>query len=99
MTEEWRDDLHQMSYAYAAIAMEDIGEVELPDEEKDEGLQHEWLSLDDTIERTKAWQPTSQLKQSIKERDTFLMETWASRGPRRSLSRHQEDLALRFVHE
>ena len=91
VTEEWRDDLHQTSYAYAAIAMEDSGEAEVTDEEKDEGLQHEWLALDVAIEKMKGCQPTSQLE-SIKERESFLMETWASRGQRRTLSRHQEDL-------
>ena len=59
--------------------MEDNHETALTDEEKDEGLQHEWLSLDDAIEKTKACEPTSELGRYIKERDTFLMETWASR--------------------
>ena len=44
-TEEWRDDLHQISYAYAAVVVEDKGQVALTEEEKADGLQHEWLPL------------------------------------------------------
>ena len=40
-TEEWRNDLHQISYAYAAVVVEDKGQVALTEEEKADGLQHE----------------------------------------------------------
>ena len=40
-TEEWRNDLHQMSYGYAAVMVEDTWNVALTEEEVAEGLQHE----------------------------------------------------------
>lgn len=76
-TEEWRNDLHQMSYGYAAAMVEDTGIVALTEDEVADGLQHEWLSLSAAIEKVAACQPTSELGQFIKERDLFLMKTFA----------------------
>ena len=75
-TEEWRNDLHQISYDYTAAMVEDTENVALTEEEVAEGLQHEWLSLSAAIEKVAACQPTSELGQFIKERDLFLMRTF-----------------------
>lgn len=76
-TEEWRNDLHQMSYGYAAAMVKDTGIVALTEDEVADGLQPEWLSLSAALEKVAACQPTSELGQFIKERDLFLMRTFA----------------------
>ena len=78
-TEEWRNDLHQISYAYTAVVVEDKGQVALTEEENADGLQHEWLPLNAAIEKMETCRPSSLLGQFIKERDLFLLETFAGR--------------------
>ena len=73
--EEWRNDLHQMSYCYEAELVEDTGKVALTDEEKAEGLQREWVSIEEALDRMRRVQPTSELGDFIKERDLFFLET------------------------
>ena len=77
ITEEWRDNLHQISYCYAAHLVEDTGAVELTDDELIDGLQHEWISIRAAIEKMKASQPTSELGRFIKERDLYFVEKYA----------------------
>ena len=76
MTEEWRNDLHQISYCYAAHLVEDTGAIELTDDELVDGLQHDWVSVRAAIEKMKASQPTSALGRFIKERDLYFVEKY-----------------------
>ena len=77
VTEEWRNDLHQTSYCYAARLVEDTGAIELTEDELVDGLQHEWISIRAAIEKMKASQPTSELGRFIRERDIYFVETYA----------------------
>lgn len=77
VTEEWRSDLHQLSYCYAAHLVEDTGAMELTDDELVDGLEHEWISVRAAIEKMKASQPTSELGRFIKERDLYFVEKYA----------------------
>jgi len=79
VVEEWRNDLHQLSYCYVATLVDDTGAPELTEEEMSDGLQHEWVSVATALERMKAVQPTSELARFIKERDIFFVETFARR--------------------
>ena len=77
VTEEWRNDLHQISYCYATHLIEDTGAIELTDDELVDGLQHEWISIRAAIEKMKVSQPTSELGRFIKERDLYFVEKYA----------------------
>ena len=80
VTEEWRNDLHQISYCYAARLVEDTGAIELTEDELVDGLQHEWISIRAAIEKMKASQATSELGRFIRERDLYFVETYADRN-------------------
>jgi len=75
--EEWRNDLHQHSYCYVAKLLEDTGRPELTEQELDEGLKHEWLSVSEADAAIRDSKPTSELGKFIKERDLFFVETYA----------------------
>jgi 8-oxo-dGTP diphosphatase len=75
MTEEWRNDLHQISYCYRAHLVEDTGIPELTEDEVVDGLKHEWTSVEAAIEKMKGCQPTSELGEYIKERDLYFVKT------------------------
>lgn len=77
--EEWRNDLHQISYCYESKLVRDTGVLELTRDEVGDGLQHEWASISAALERMKAAQPTSELGRFIKERDIFFVETFAQK--------------------
>lgn len=70
-SEEWRNDLHQISFCYVAQLVEGMGKPELTELEASEGLSHRWLSIDESVEVMKSAQPTSELGNFIKERDAF----------------------------
>jgi 8-oxo-dGTP pyrophosphatase MutT (NUDIX family) len=74
--EEWRHDLHQMSYCYLAHLVQDAATPELTEEELADELQHEWVSVDLALEKMRTVQPTSKLGTYIKERDIFFVETF-----------------------
>jgi 8-oxo-dGTP pyrophosphatase MutT (NUDIX family) len=74
--EEWRNDLHQLSYCYRAHLVEDTGAPDLTEEEVVDGLQHEWVSIKIALDKMKAIEPTSELGRYIKERDIFFVETF-----------------------
>jgi len=56
--EEWRNNLHQISYCYVVHLIKDTGVPELTEQEKADGLQHEWISINAALEKMKAIQPT-----------------------------------------
>lgn len=78
--EEFRNDLHQISYCYIANLEKDTEATDLSDDEVLDGLQHEWNSLNRALERMKAAEPTSELGRYIKERDIFFVQTYAQRS-------------------
>jgi 8-oxo-dGTP diphosphatase len=74
---EWRNDLHQVSYCYIAQLVKDTGAPALTDEEKAEGLRHEWVCVEAALGNMKEIQPTFELGRFIKERDIFFLEEFA----------------------
>jgi 8-oxo-dGTP diphosphatase len=78
IVEEWRNDLHQLSYCYVAHVLEDTGATALTEEETGDGLEHRWVHIDVAIKLMKEAQPTSTLGLSIKERDLFFVEKFAA---------------------
>lgn len=77
--EEYRNDLHQLSYCYIAILVEDTGRRRLTDLETAEGLSHSWVSVSEAIDLMKNATPTSELGRFIKHRDLYLVERFAGR--------------------
>ncbi|KAK5629462.1 hypothetical protein RRF57_005177 [Xylaria bambusicola] len=74
VTEEYRNDLHQFSYAYIADVLDASGEADLTAEEQADGLSHpEWLSAGDALAKMRAVQPRSELGLFIQERDVYLL--------------------------
>jgi len=71
--EEWRNDLHQISYCYSGELVEDTGSPELTELEESEGLKHEWASVEEALKKMKDIQPSSELGAFIKERDLYLL--------------------------
>jgi len=77
-SEEWRNDLHQISYCYRARLVEETGRTELMDDELADGLGSDgWMGVELGLEKMRACQPTSELGCFIKERDLFFVETYA----------------------
>jgi 8-oxo-dGTP diphosphatase len=77
-SEEWRNDLHQTSFCYVTSLKEDTGKPQLTDLEASEGLKHDWVAIQDALEKMRNIEPTSDLGDYIKKRDLFFMETFAS---------------------
>jgi 8-oxo-dGTP pyrophosphatase MutT (NUDIX family) len=77
-SEEWRNDLHQISFCYVAKLVEDTEVAELTELEASEGLSHRWVSVDEAIELMRNAEPTSDLGEFIKERDIFFVEKFAT---------------------
>ncbi|EPE33228.1 Nudix [Glarea lozoyensis ATCC 20868] len=73
-TEEWRNDLHQLSYCYNAKVIEDTGVLELTELEIGEGLTHQWVDVGAVVNMMKACVPTSELGNFIKKRDLHFVE-------------------------
>jgi 8-oxo-dGTP diphosphatase len=76
-TKEWRNDLHRISYCYRARTIEDIGAPELTEEEVADGLRHEWVEVEEAMEKMKGCEPTSVLGEFIRERDYYFVEVYA----------------------
>lgn len=72
-TEEYRNDLHQLSFCYVADVIGDQGQPSLTDEEVGDQLEHLWLPVTEAKERMAAAVPTSVLGQFIEERDLYLL--------------------------
>ena len=47
--EEWRNELHQLSYCYRAQLKEDTGDVQLTEEEVQDGLKHQWCDAEEAL--------------------------------------------------
>lgn len=76
--EEFRNDLHQMSFCYEALVIEDTGRRALTDQEMAEGLTHEWVSVQEAIKLMQNVKPTSELGKFITQRDLFFVEKYAA---------------------
>ncbi|KAK3935960.1 hypothetical protein QBC46DRAFT_367238 [Diplogelasinospora grovesii] len=66
-TEEYRHDLHQISYCYCA----DL--PSLTADEISDRLRHSWMPVDEAKRVMAAAEPTSELGRYIKERDLYLL--------------------------
>ncbi|OBT87950.1 hypothetical protein VE02_04530 [Pseudogymnoascus sp. 03VT05] len=73
-TEEYRNDLHQMSYCYVADVVDDSGSPSLTEDEVNDGLGHLWLSVDEAKTRMAEAEQRSELGLYIKERDIYLLD-------------------------
>ncbi|OBT74541.1 hypothetical protein VF21_07536 [Pseudogymnoascus sp. 05NY08] len=73
-TEEYRNDLHQMSYCYVADVVDDSGSPSLTEDEVNDGLGHLWLSVDEAKTRMAEAEPRSELGLYIKERDIYFLD-------------------------
>jgi 8-oxo-dGTP diphosphatase len=73
-TEEYRNDLHQISYCYSADLVNDAGAPNLTEDEIQDKLQHQWLPVEEAKKLMAAAEPTSKLGQYIKERDIYLLD-------------------------
>jgi 8-oxo-dGTP diphosphatase len=78
IVEEWRNDLHQISYCYVTYVLKDTGATSLTQEEIDEGLEHRWVHVNAAIKLMKEAKPASILGSPIKERDLYFGEKFAS---------------------
>ncbi|CAG9949157.1 unnamed protein product [Clonostachys rosea f. rosea IK726] len=72
-TEEYRNDLHQISYCYCADLVNDSGAPELTELKIKDRLVHRWVSVDEAKKQMEEAQPTSNFSRFIKERDIFLL--------------------------
>ncbi|KAK3294257.1 NUDIX domain-containing protein [Chaetomium fimeti] len=72
-TEEFRNDLHQISYCYRARLLDEAGKPNLTEEELADGLSHEWVPVENALQIMLSVEPTSELGLYIKERDMFLL--------------------------
>lgn len=72
-TEEYRNDLHQISYCYVADVVDDSGSPSLTEDEVSDGLGHLWVSVEEAMDRMVGVEPTSELGRYIKERDVYLL--------------------------
>jgi len=76
MAEEWRNDLHQISFCLIGRLLEDLGATDLTEDEIADGLKHQWVTVQGAIQKMKESKPTSELGVSIRERDLFLVEEY-----------------------
>lgn len=72
-TEEFRSDLHQISYCYIADVLEASGNPSLTEEERTDGLSHQWMPINKALEAMSLAEPTSELGHYIQERDVYLL--------------------------
>jgi 8-oxo-dGTP diphosphatase len=67
VAEEWRNNLHQISYCYRAQWIQGTGSSQFTEMEPSEGPKHGWVLLAVTFEEIMACEPTSELGNYIKE--------------------------------
>ena len=75
-SEEYRNDLHQISFCYRASLTEDTGKIELTADEVEDGLTHEWVDVKKALQSMEKSQPTNELGRFIKQRDMFFVKTF-----------------------
>ncbi|KAK3306790.1 NUDIX hydrolase domain-like protein [Chaetomium strumarium] len=73
-TEEFRFQQRQVSYCYCADLVDDSGEPALIEEEREDGLGHLWMSVDEAKKAMAAAEPSSEFGRSVKERDMYLLD-------------------------
>jgi 8-oxo-dGTP diphosphatase len=73
-TEEFRNDLHQISYCYCADLVDDSRKPTLTEDEISDKLSHSWMPVEEAKRAMSAAEPTSELGQFIKERDMYLLD-------------------------
>ncbi|KFY04549.1 hypothetical protein V491_09318 [Pseudogymnoascus sp. VKM F-3775] len=73
VTEEYRHDLHQMSYCYVAD-VDDSGSPNLIAKEINDGLGHLWMPVDEAKSKMAEAEPRSELGLSIKGRDIYRLD-------------------------
>jgi 8-oxo-dGTP diphosphatase len=71
--EEFRNDLHQISYCYVADLIDGSGEANLTEDEIADKLKPMWLPVNEAKRLMAAAEPTSTLGKYIKERDIYLL--------------------------
>ncbi|KAK4099851.1 hypothetical protein N658DRAFT_508252 [Parathielavia hyrcaniae] len=71
--EEFRNDLHQVSYCYRATLLDETGRPDLTEEEIADGLSHAWVPVEKALDIMPSVEPTSELGRYIRERDMFLL--------------------------
>lgn len=74
VAEEYRHDLHQLSYCYVADVVDDSGSPNLTEDEINDGLGNLWMSVDEAKSKMAEAEPRSELGLSIKERDIYLLD-------------------------
>lgn len=72
-TEEFPNDLHQISYCYFADVLDTTGSPSLTEEERIDGISHQWMPINEALEAMAAVKPTSDLGLYIQERDIYLL--------------------------
>lgn len=72
-TEEFRNDLHQISYCYIADVLDTSGNPSLTEEEHIDGLSHRWMPVNEALETMTLAEPTSEIGRYIQERDVYLL--------------------------
>lgn len=74
--EECREQhkLKQISYCYTAKVKEDKGELSLTDEEKEEGFELKWVTIDEALNLMKKDIPKDYLGTYVKARDISILE-------------------------
>jgi hypothetical protein len=72
-TEEFRNDLHQISYCYIADVLDTSGNPSLTEEEHIDGLSHRWMPVNEALETMTLAEPTSEIGRYIQEGDVYLL--------------------------
>lgn len=76
-SEEWRGDLHEISFCYIAHFFEDSGSMRLTEKNMADGQEHDWVEVKTAIQKMKDSVPTSPLGASIRERDLFFVSEYS----------------------
>ncbi|KAI5358011.1 Putative NUDIX hydrolase domain-containing protein [Septoria linicola] len=78
-TLEWREPIKQDSYAYVCKVVKDTGKIALTEDEIKAGLEHEWCSVSEALQKMKVIEPTNMVGRFRKERDVFLLEEFVKK--------------------
>jgi len=79
-TEEFRNDLHQISYCYCADLVDAAGNPTLTEDEVQDKLKHLWVLVDEAKQLMATVEPKTMLGQYIKERDIYLLDVATKDG-------------------